>query len=83
MTQVLKRGTVTGIIGLDPNDTMSFCEGCTLGKMAAKPFEPVGEVRATRRLQTVHSDVCGPITPQSAGGSKYFATFTDEYTLEP
>jgi len=80
LTQALKRGTVTGIAGLDPNDVISFCEGCTLGKMVAKPFEPVGEVRATRRLQTVHSDVCGPITPQSTGGSKYFVTFTDEYS---
>ena len=80
LTQMLKRGTVTGIVGLNPDDTVSFCEGCTLGKMAAKPFEPVGEARATRRLQTVHSDVCGPITPQSTGGSKYFVTFTDEYS---
>ena len=77
---MLKCGTVTGTIGLNPDDTVSFCEGCTLGKMAAKSFEPVGEVRATRRLQTVHSDVCGSITPQSTGGSKYFVTFTDEYS---
>ena len=48
--------------------------------MAVKPLEPVEEVWATRRLQTVHSDVCGPITPQSTGGSKYFVTFTDEYS---
>ena len=80
LTKALKRGTVTGIAGLDPDDAVSFCEGCALGKLTAKPFEPVGEVRATRRLQTVHSDVCGPITPQSTGGSKYFVTFTDEYS---
>ena len=48
--------------------------------MVPKPLEPVGEVRATRRLQTVHSEVCGPITTQSTGGSKYFVTFTDEYS---
>ena len=46
--------------------------------MAAKPFEPVGEVHTTRRLQIVHSDVCGPVTTQSTGGSKYFVTFADE-----
>ena len=80
LTQMLKRGTVTGIIGLNPDDTVSFCKGCTLGKMVTKPFEPVGEARVTRRLQAVHSDVCGPITPKSTGGSKYFVTFTDEYS---
>ena len=80
LTEALKCRAVTGIVGLDPDDTISFCEGCSLGKMTAKQFEPVGEMRATRRLQTVHSDVCGPITPQSNGGSKYFATFTDEFS---
>ena len=80
LTQALKRGIVTGIVGLDPDDTVSFCKGRTLGKMVMKPFEPVGEMRATWRLQIVHSDVCGHITLQSTGGSKYFVTFTDKYS---
>ena len=80
LSKALKRGTVTGITELDPSNIVSFCEGCTLGKIAAILFEPVGEVHATRMLQIVHSDVCGPIMPQSTVGSKYFVTFTDEYS---
>ena len=37
------------------------CEGCILGKMQRSSFPKDGQVRADRKLQLVHSDVCGPI----------------------
>ena len=58
---------------------LSFCEGCLAGKMCRKPFPAVGEIRSTRRLQLVHSDVCGPMHTPSIGGAKYFVTFIDYY----
>ena len=58
---------------------LSFCEGCVEGKMQRKPFKPVGEIRSTRRLQCVHSDVCGSMPTESIGGAKYFVTFIDNY----
>ena len=58
---------------------LHFCEGCVEGKMKRKPFHPVGEIRSTRRLELVHSDVCGPL-PESIGRSKYFVTFIDDYS---
>ena len=33
-----------------------------------------------RKLQCVHSDVCGPMPTQSIGGNKYFVTFIDDYS---
>ena len=39
---------------------LSFCEGCIEGKMFRKPFKSLGEIRSTRRLELVHSDVCDP-----------------------
>ena len=59
---------------------LSFCEGCVEGKMHRKPFKPVGEIRSTRKLQLVHSDVCGPMHTKSIGGRKYFVTFIDDYS---
>ena len=61
---------------------LSFCEGCVEGKMQRKPFKSVREIRSTRRLQLVHSDVCGPIAMQteSIGGHKYFVNFIDDYS---
>ena len=35
----------------------------------------MGEIRSTRRLQLVHSDVCGPMQTESLGGRKFFVTF--------
>ena len=58
---------------------LSVCEGCVEGKMQRKPFKPVGEIRSTRRLQCVHSDVCGSMPTESIGGAKYFVTFIDNY----
>ena len=59
---------------------LPFCEGCIEGKMQRKPFKAVGEIRSTRKLQCVHSDVCGPMPTESVGKRKYFVTFIDDYS---
>ena len=59
---------------------LSFCEGCVEGKMHRQPFKPVGEIRSTRKLQLVHSDVCVPMSTESISGRKYFITFIDDYS---
>jgi hypothetical protein len=38
------------------------------------------ENTTTERLELVHSDVCGPVTPLSLGGNKYFVTFIDDFS---
>ena len=38
------------------------------------------EVRSTEKLQLVYTDVCGPMQTHSFGGSRYFITFTDDYS---
>ena len=67
-------------IDIEKITELSFCEGCLAGKMCRKPFPTVGEIRSTRKLQLVHSNVCGPMQTQSIGGAKYFVTFIDDYT---
>ena len=59
---------------------ISFCEKCVEGKMFRKPFKSVGEIHSTRKLQYVHSDVCGPMPMDSIGGKRYFVTFIHDYT---
>ncbi|MCO5587489.1 hypothetical protein L7F22_041438 [Adiantum nelumboides] len=56
------------------------CEGCVLGKMHRFAFSHDGSVRATRKLQLVHSDVCGPMRTPSVGNSLYFVTFIDDFS---
>ena len=59
---------------------LSFCEGCIAGKMRRNPFKSVGEIRSKRKLQLIHSDVCGPMPTDSMGGSRYFVTFIDDFS---
>ncbi|MCO5579721.1 hypothetical protein L7F22_033581 [Adiantum nelumboides] len=56
------------------------CEGCILGKMHRFAFSQDGSVRATRKLQLVHSDACGPMRTPSVGNSLYFVTFIDDFS---
>jgi hypothetical protein len=79
LVQAVKKGHIKGV-DISTTDNLEFCEGCVEGKMSRKPFKPVGEIKTTRKLQLVHSDVCGPMSVQSFGGSRYFVTFVDDYT---
>ena len=36
--------------------------------------------RATKPLELVHSDLCGPMQVDSSGGSRYMLTFIDDYS---
>ncbi|MCO5603945.1 hypothetical protein L7F22_058102 [Adiantum nelumboides] len=56
------------------------CEGCVLGKMHKFTFLQDGSVRGTRKLQLVHSDVCGPMRMPSMGNILYFVTFIDDFS---
>ena len=59
---------------------LSFCEDCVEGKMHCQPFKSVGEShRSSRKLQLVHSDVCGPMD-ESIGGKCYFVSFIDDFS---
>lgn len=54
------------------------CEICVLGEHSRKPFNEPGK-RASKILELIHSDVCGPITT-SFGGMRYFVTFLDDFS---
>ena len=54
------------------------CLGCAAGKQHRLPF-PTGDGRVNReRLELVHSDLMGPVTPKSLGGSEYILTIIDD-----
>ena len=62
---------------------ISFCEKCVEGKMFRRPFiKSVGAIRSTRKLQPVHSDVCGPMPMDSIGGKRYFVTYCKVYFVK-
>jgi transposase InsO family protein len=58
----------------------NFCEACIEGKMHRLPHPPLKEIKSTKKLELIYTDVCGPMQTPSFGGSRYFITFVDDYT---
>ncbi|HVX00707.1 MAG TPA: reverse transcriptase domain-containing protein, partial [Candidatus Babeliaceae bacterium] len=58
----------------------SQCMGCMRGKAHRTAIPKVATHRATRPLEVIHSDICGPFNVPSHGGFKYFVTFIDDYS---
>jgi transposase InsO family protein len=56
------------------------CEACIEGKQHWLSFPTEGAMRATKSLENVHSDVCGPMRTTSMDGAKYFITFIDDFS---
>ena len=79
LKEMVSKEMVRGV-RIPKTSQLLFCEGCVEGKMKHKPFQPVGEIRSTRLLERVHSDVCGPLSVESIGRKKYFVTFIDDYS---
>ena len=73
------------VSGLDLSHTNAApssltCEGCLEGKQQRHSFPQGGATRATKVLELVHTDVCGPMKTMSMGGARYFLTFIDDYS---
>ena len=77
LREMTNHGLVKGM-EIPKSAGLSFCEECVESKMSRKPFKSIGEIRSVRKLQCVHSDVCGPMPTDSIGGKKYFVTFIDD-----
>jgi hypothetical protein len=56
------------------------CSDCMMGKQHRESIPKKAKWRASKKLELIHSDVCGPINPQSNGGNRYFVTFTDDFS---
>lgn len=68
-----------GVTLTQDKSNVNTCTHCLEGKQARLPFKNVGS-RATKPLELIHSDLCGPMEHKSHGGMKYFITFTDDFT---
>ena len=54
-----------------------FCDVCVLTKQRRHPFSQQATFRARERLELVHGDLCGPVTPATPGGRRYFLLLVD------
>lgn len=56
-----------------PNMSMpkQVCKGCLISEQTRKVFPKKSSYCATKVLQLVRGDLCGPIEPTTSGGNKY------------
>lgn len=78
-TEILKTLKFKDLGTLPPAPPDFTCEVCIKGKLCRASF-PNTHRRSKTKLEIIHTDLCGPISTKSNGGSSYFVTFTDEST---
>ncbi|BBN09931.1 hypothetical protein Mp_4g23830 [Marchantia polymorpha subsp. ruderalis] len=78
----LKTMARTGLVrGLPPIEHVEHvCDACHAGKRRRAPFPQVAKYRATETLELVHADLCGPISPATPGGKKFFLLMVDDHS---
>ena len=58
----------------------NICHDYIATKQHRSPFPSIASYRASKPLKLVHEDICGPISPATLGGSKYFLLLVDDYS---
>ncbi|UYV81355.1 hypothetical protein LAZ67_20000905, partial [Cordylochernes scorpioides] len=60
---------------------MSICDDCCMTKSTMSPHKSSPyKIKTKNLLELVHSDLCGPFPVESFAGSRYFLTFTDDFS---
>ena len=54
-----------------------LCDTCVTTKQCRRPFPQQTEYHAQEQLELVHGDLCGPVTPTTPGGRRYFLLLVD------
>ena len=72
------RGMVEGLPTV--KTPQKLCTHCLVGKQHRDPIPKRNHWRATHKLQLVHSDICGPISPSSNSNKRYILSFIDDFT---
>nr|DAD39485.1 TPA_asm: hypothetical protein HUJ06_013808 [Nelumbo nucifera] len=56
------------------------CTDCMVGKQHRDPIPKKNTWRASSKLQLIHADICGPITPISNRKKRYLISFIDDFS---
>lgn len=78
--QLLQDKNITSGIQIRDCGIREVCGCCTKGKLARIPFPKTDASRATRKLDLVHTDLCGPMQTATPSGKRYYMTMIDDYS---
>ncbi|KAD7116502.1 hypothetical protein E3N88_03770 [Mikania micrantha] len=73
-----KEGLAKGIPKVEHKSQV--CEACLVGKQKQLPFPPQAKFRANQPLELIHADLCGPISPSTPAGNRYFLLLVDDFS---
>jgi len=79
MASLLKLEKMVNGMNLKEVQLHNVCEACIKGKHQRTSFLEDEMTRASKLLELVHNDVCGPMKTTSHGGARYFVTFIDDF----
>jgi transposase InsO family protein len=69
---------VHGLPQLEASTTI--CTDCMIGKQHRDPIPKRSNWRASQKLQLIHADICGPISPTSNSKKRYLICFIDDFS---
>ena len=78
LKQLGKKEMVRGMPCIDHVDQL--CDTCVVTKLKCRPFPHQASYHATEQLKLVHGDLCGPVSPATPGGRRYFLLLVDDAT---
>jgi len=56
------------------------CADCLIDKQHRDNISKKSHWRAAHKLQLIHSDICGPVNPESNSGKRYLITFINDFS---
>lgn len=73
-----KNEMVTSLPKLEqPNEV---CKGYLMAKQTRSPFPSQSNFTAKKVSELVHGDICGPISPPTSAGNRYFLLLIDDFS---
>lgn len=78
MKSMIARELVVGIPNIEIEEKV--CGSCLLGKQARHSFPKTTTYRASKVLELIHGDLCGPIRPSTSAGNRYILVLIDDFS---
>lgn len=78
LKSMFDRKLVQGILSV--NFEKEMCSSCLLGKQTRRVFPQATSYRASKILELIHGDLCGPITPSTIAGNRYIFVLIDDHS---
>ncbi|UYV65276.1 hypothetical protein LAZ67_3003777 [Cordylochernes scorpioides] len=80
LTQMFENNVFEDDIKIREKPDSLLCEACIYGKQNRKVFHASTSPNSTYPGELIYSDVCGPMSKRSPGGSLYFVSFKDDFS---